>query len=650
MDMMVCEDVPNYSSITMTQLEPTLMLCQMTVFSNGKVVYDQIFHSGVNIIRGANSSGKSTIADFIFFGLGGDLSTWKAEAELCSEVFLEVSVNGAALTLRRAVTKASRQPMMIYWGDMAHAKASAGEGWQIFSFQRTEERQSFSQVLFRALGFPEVRSDMESNITMHQILRLIYVDQLSLVEDLMRTEHFDTPLTREAVRDLLFGVYDDTLYRCEIKLRDKRRELDKAETEYNSAIGVLQQTGHELDLEKVNIALGKTTKFIAELQNAIDEASKSDAASQNESRPFGGEDLSITLMDVRKDREECEKGIRTLELDIEDSREFITMLENRIADVGESILTREVLGDLPLTRCPHCLKTLELRPSNDVCFLCKQSISDTVGRSQAMRMRQELVFQHRESESLLKDKESRLTQLIEELPARVEKERSVQRQFDAMMSTVRTSRDQYLDALFVEKGTQESQLQFFHMQAKAIGVLERLKLRIGNLKSDIRRIDLEILTKQKNQESKKGEAFEVIHDLAVELLKADLPREEAFQTAKKVAFDFRRNTFAVDGRNQFSASSISYLKNCIHYAIFFASLRLPFFRYPRLIICDNMEDKGMESERSQNFQRVIVSLSTRAVVTHQIIFTTSMIDSALDRSELCVGPHYNQNAKSLSLS
>ena len=41
------------------------------VTRQNKVAYDEEFHRGVNIIRGQNSSGKSTIIRFIFFVLGG---------------------------------------------------------------------------------------------------------------------------------------------------------------------------------------------------------------------------------------------------------------------------------------------------------------------------------------------------------------------------------------------------------------------------------------------------------------------------------------------------------------------------------------------------------------------------------------------------
>ena len=62
-----------------------LFLNRMVIYTNnGKVAYDEIFHKGVNIIRGKNSSGKSTITHFIFYVLGGAFNDWVKEAKQCN--------------------------------------------------------------------------------------------------------------------------------------------------------------------------------------------------------------------------------------------------------------------------------------------------------------------------------------------------------------------------------------------------------------------------------------------------------------------------------------------------------------------------------------------------------------------------------------
>ena len=64
---------------------------------------------------------------------------------------------------------------------------------------------------------------------------------------------------------------------------------------------------------------------------------------------------------------------------------------------------------------------------------------------------------------------------------------------------------------------------------------------------------------------------------------------------------------------------------------------------------DNIEDKGMEKERSQNLQRIIVEESENLETQHQIIFTTSMIDPSLDNDKYCIGDFYNTNKYTLKL-
>lgn len=53
--------------------------------TDGKVAYDEPFHHGVNIIRGANSSGKSTITHLLFYGLGGEYTQFVTQRAIAPE-------------------------------------------------------------------------------------------------------------------------------------------------------------------------------------------------------------------------------------------------------------------------------------------------------------------------------------------------------------------------------------------------------------------------------------------------------------------------------------------------------------------------------------------------------------------------------------
>ena len=134
-----------------------LVLKRLRVYSNKLVAYDENFHAGVNIIRGTNGSGKSTIADFIYFALGGEFDGWKDAASLCTEVVAEIEVPDGRATLRRSILSRVA-PVQVFFGQMDVALSSAIEMWTQYPLHRSDNNESFSQLLFRLIGFGPKRT------------------------------------------------------------------------------------------------------------------------------------------------------------------------------------------------------------------------------------------------------------------------------------------------------------------------------------------------------------------------------------------------------------------------------------------------------------------------------------------------------------
>ena len=86
--------------------------------------------------------------------------------------------------------------MFIYFGALQDGLEAAADGWQRYPYSRNDHSKTFSQILFKALGLPEIPGDEGSNITMHQILRLMYVDQTTPFQRIFRSEDFDPRDTR----------------------------------------------------------------------------------------------------------------------------------------------------------------------------------------------------------------------------------------------------------------------------------------------------------------------------------------------------------------------------------------------------------------------------------------------------------------------
>ena len=201
---------------------------------NGHIAYDEQFHKGVNIIRGENSSGKSTITHLLFYGLGGSYVDFVPQAKKCQYVYVEVNISECVVTLRREIKLTdedrveSMSGMQIFWGNLSEALSGDCDS-QFFGYKTTENTKSFSNALFELFGFPLVVGD--NNITIHQLLRLMYIDQESPTGSLFMFEVFDSQITRETVAELLMGIYDSELYTAKLSLRDMQKQLSDINVE-----------------------------------------------------------------------------------------------------------------------------------------------------------------------------------------------------------------------------------------------------------------------------------------------------------------------------------------------------------------------------------------------------------------------------------
>lgn len=636
----------------MMQYNPFLKLNRLVVYTrDGSVAYDQEFHDGVNIIRGQNSSGKSTIANFIFYILGGEFKKWTKKAEECGDVYGEVFINTESITLKRTISKYGKQPMSIFWGPYDEAIQSSSEGWQIYPYSRSELKKSFSNALFLALGFPELRGDVDSNITMNQILRMLYIDQRSLTLDLLMTESFDSSITRKTIADLLFGVYDDSLYKDKLDLRDCEKDYEIKKKQFEGIDTIFRKSEEDTDIESITRKMSANNRYIDEIDLKIKEL-------KEEAEKFLKTDIEeeLRIVTVKRSLLEAKKNISILqskidqfEFELIDSRDFIVTLEKRSIALSDSILTRDVFFDLKMSHCPSCLSPIEAPIDDCHCELCRQILPEDKGTSLAKRMQQEVDNQLRESKKLYLEREHQLLEYKSNYPVLELKIKQLERDLDEALVSVNTQRSQELDNLLINKGALRSENDYLLKQLKALEQIEVLKKEIKKLEEKIALLKRRKTSKEYKQREKLKTAYEKIQSYTLQLLHNDLGRQAEFRNGKSVELDFEKNTFALDGENNFSESSNVYLKNSVRFAIFFASLSMDFFRLPRFILCDNIEDKGMEPARSKNFQNAIVEMSKACNVRHQIIFTTSMISSDLDDTEFCVGEFYTENKKTLLL-
>ncbi|MBU0645707.1 MAG: ATP-binding protein [Alphaproteobacteria bacterium] len=270
----------------MTLFKPSLFLSRLRIEKDGYPVYDEVFHIGVNIISGDNSSGKSSILNFIYFALGGDETDWSDEAKLCTRVLAEVSLNGNVATLSRPISDDNRRPMDIFSGDMDAALKAPVQNWLRYPYARgpsSQSKESFSQAVFRLLDVPEAAGETTGKLTMHQVLRLHYADQLSPSDSLFMTdETWDRPVIRDTVGRLLCGSEETKVLENKLRIRELDKRFSGLDAELRAIFATLGQAGQSLTPEWVETQKKSLLGELADVDQKIAQAEEEQLASSED--------------------------------------------------------------------------------------------------------------------------------------------------------------------------------------------------------------------------------------------------------------------------------------------------------------------------------------------------------------------------------
>ena len=623
-------------------------LCRLRILARRRPVYDEAFHTGVNIIRGQNGSGKSTIADFLFYILGGECDNWKTVASRCDEVQAEVCTRGGVVTLRRPVGRA-QTPMQVFFGPMVEAEVHGLDSWQSYPIRRSVNRESFSQIMFRASGIPEAQSEGASNVTMHQILRLLYSDQRTPSAFLFRYEPFDNRDIREAVGDLLCGLSVYELYEVELALRDLNRRFDAISEQYSMLLGGLSSDVTLVSVEAIDSQLTALSKESINLKEEIEKAGEYVAADEVGSFVRGRNRASVQLRKIRGEVAELERRKEVNDLEMADIIRFLEYLGDLAERLPRAEASSEIVGQIEFSHCPACLAPLPTDTGPERCALCGADMDPQRERSKYLQIKLDIDIQMRESRQLLEDKKgiakhaaaslrrlrSKFSQMLSEYAVRYELSGSPRESFVA-------ERYQRLGQIDRERSSLEG-------VREKVSELELISAEKAAVSSEIEQLkDRQKALSTANQ-ARRSEALTLVSNTACKVLREDLNRQEEFRSAKGVFLGFGDNSVLVDNELNFAESSNVIVKNASILALLLAATEDEAFHHPRFALFDNIEDKGMEQERSHNFQQVLVRMSEAAKAPHQIIFMTSMFNPDLDEGKYAIGPYYTHESRTLAI-
>lgn len=615
----------------------------------GQTAYDEYFHKGINIIRGENSSGKSTITHLLFFGLGGAYSDFVIEAKRCQYVYTQVDINGCIITLKRELKLSddgrvdSMAGLTIFWGNIDDVLTNSCES-NYFGYRATDKTKSFSNALFEIMDMPLVVSD--NNITMHQLLRLMYIDQESPTGSLFMYEQFDSQTTRETVAELLMGIYDADLYISKLNIKEYKKQLGDISVEIK-AIKASFNSPEECSSMYLKNIIKKKESEIIRLSEYITKKRTGQEVKIKFSKNI--DRLKETVVKLRLLYSQLLNDQNHLQSEIDDTEMFIIALENRQKALADSISVRESLEGLVLDFCPECLTKLDNHVENGHCRLCKAPIDNTKGIRQAKRYELELSFQIKESKIVLEQLKTELVEKKSTISGTKSQLETYENLLTQELKSTISPQDEEVDEMIYHKGLIEGEILQYRTMLERASYYEGLIEKKNQLQTLIDEEERFVKAKEAQQQKNRAIVENKIKEFGIYFLQHDLQRQQEFTQADEFNVDFSNNIVYLSNKHsKYSASSNFYLKIVARFALFMASLEIPFMRFPRFIFADNMEDKGIEIGRAQNFQKVLINkLLEYDSKDYQVIYTTSYITNELDNSPYVVGERYTKDNKSL---
>ncbi len=625
----------------MMQFKPYLIIKRLIVLCKAKIVYDEKFHTGVNIICGDNSTGKSTIADFIFYSLGGELSKWKKEAKECDLTLVEVELNGKPFSLKREVSIHGKRGMDIFPGNIGQSNKADITDWLRYPYSATVNKESFYQTIFKELEIPYSKSDDKNSITLHQLLRLMYVDQMTSIDRLFKFDRFDSPNRRKAIGELLLGISDFDLYHYRVKKQKLESKLDNMIKEIKT---IHRFFGEEVKtIDQIEGEINHILNTIKKLENKLSYNDPLDDKHNNELNKLRNKHEYL-----RKIKDELTEDRISTSFELEDSRRFVDSLNIRIDSLSESTRMMGALSNIGFHYCPSCFEVLDQKLSSK-CNLCGSQKKHNVEEyDPTFKIRKEIEFQISESLFLIQSRQDKLINIETELTKIDIDIKNLESKISVLEKPLNEQNSNTRN-IYLKIGSLSQQIDILNLSQKRFSKLYGLYSERDALQTELNTTLDEIEKRESKIEKELKSKRKILSSYTKEIILADSAHEEAFKEAKNIQFDFGEDRVTVDDRALFSASSMVYLKNAFRLALLKASCLDRTYLYPRFLLMDNVEDKGMQPSRSHLFQSEIVTVSSKIKVPHQIIFSTSMITDELKKSNLCVGRYYTKDKKSLDI-
>jgi DNA repair exonuclease SbcCD ATPase subunit len=442
-------------------------------------------------------------------------------------------------------------------------------------------------------------------------------------------------------------VYE--LYEIELTLRDLEREFDEKSRRLTALLSALPK---EETIAQVATIDARIAELSAEYKRLVDEIAKVDDLIDDGQVQEFVTARAKAVDELRKLRTQIttdEQRGQVNQLEINDLQRFLEYLEELSQKLPRAQASSDIIGNIEFTYCPACLTVLAGDKGVGHCVICGAKTDPEQERSRYLQIKTDLDIQVRESRQLLEEKEQATLQIDRGLRATRREYQDKLSEFTVKYDVSTSPRESFVAQRHQRIGQIDREGAELSRLRERVLEIEKISAEKAQLQEQITRLKDRHSALQLAGRSRKAQALSLVSHIARNILRQDLERQAEFRSAGSVSINFADNSVQVDGELNFAESSNVIVKNTTILSLLLAATEDEKFYHPRFALFDSIEDKGMEQERSHNFQEIILRASEAAKLEHQIIFTTSMLNPALDDEKYVIGPHYTHEYQTLRL-
>ena len=336
--------------------------------------YEYSFDTGLNIIAGPISTGKTSILEFIDYCFGATSHPEHIEIQnKVRSVLLECEVNGDVFVIERPLFTSARKAIIH---ECSIANLDKEHTSQLVQARQIKGQESISSYLLKKLGsfqllLKEAPTKDSSDVDMmsfRDLMWFCFMPHARLDNKQLLFEN--VPMKRiklHQVFDVIFKMHANELGQLSLQIKSMENELTSLSGEIKTLVGFLNErrVPSRDNLEERLQSLSRSESELADRLRTITETLKgeSDVAQQLREQLSKVDDEIRQLLVVKRDREKLLKRLLPLRGQYSEDIKKLQFLQE----------AKTIFDPLGLIRCPYCLELIEKKEAG-YCNLCGRSM------------------------------------------------------------------------------------------------------------------------------------------------------------------------------------------------------------------------------------------------------------------------------------